>query len=452
MSNVIRTPVDTINILGAGGINQGVFAEFWGPEKSGKSTFSYQTASMFQRDNPDAVVHIIDVECSTDLGRLEHVFKMDMERIAIHNIYSLEESFAKILECADVIDKQRIGKFKDGRKEVKVLTKDELLSMDEKDFFSYCEGWETWVLKDNGISVKEPIRCKNFDNDRSILLKKLALAGGYRVSKSNGYATPVLIIWDTIACSRSLVELSKIEEGNLEKNAAGMGIASQVISKNMAMCLAKMGGKPLTCFILNQVRLTDFGSYTGPKETSYGSNALKHNCHYRFRFKRIDNKDTRESNYNKNINGKVGTNSTLSIEKSKFCPITEDIEIYINDQLGGIIVPKEELAVLARDKLNLITGRAGWYEFTSNPDMGKFRWEKTNEGDKYISNNSEIRSYLIEEITRHYRRSYFTLDLLYKDVGLGEFGKPSEKDLLEQSTIDDQNILNDLEDNPFRRS
>ena len=54
-----------------------------------------------------------------------------------------------------------------------------------------------------------------------------------------------------------------------------------------------------------------------------------------------------------------------------------------------------------------------------------------------------------KEITKHYRKSYFTLDILYKECGLDMMGKPSEDEMKSRKTIEDQSILHDLDTNPF---
>ena len=71
----VPTPIDTINIVGCGGINLSTMSELWGPPRGGKSTFAYQTAGMFLKEYGEwARVLIIDAEGSADLIRLEYVF------------------------------------------------------------------------------------------------------------------------------------------------------------------------------------------------------------------------------------------------------------------------------------------------------------------------------------------------------------------------------------------
>ena len=429
---IVRTPIDTINIFGAGGIRQSSIVEIYGLEKSGKSTCAYQTGALFQKDNMEGIVHIIDVENSVDYLRLREVFKFDMDRVKVHHCRTLEQAFNVLNNISQKMEYQAIGKFKDSKKTIKLVTKEKLLEMEDKDFLAYCE------------------ECGITEKDRKEATKELVFNGYIRGSKENGYVNPVLAIWDTIAVSKPQAEYDAAMSGDSAMNAGGIGMKARVIELYACTLLASMGGKPFTVLVLNQVRLSGFGSYTGPQEGSSGGNALKHNCHYRFKFTQQLQKAVREENYDDKVAGKMGTVSIVNIEKAKYCPITEDIRIYINDQLGGLIVPKEELAHLGK-KLGLITDVRG-PAFMIKGLEGKYVWNKGDKGmeeNRYISNNPEIRNYLLTEITKHYRISYHTLDHLYKDVGLDSFGKPSEEEMMRQETIEDQQILKDMDANPF---
>ena len=444
--HVVRTPIDTLNVLGAGGLKAGSIVQAYGPPGAGKSTFCYQSAALYQRDNPDAVIHIIDVENSVDMIRLKHVFKLDMDRVRVHHLQSLESAFKLIIDCAEQMNKQAIGKYNEGRKQIKLMSKKKLLEMADKEFFTYAEQFKV-ITSDSKLEPN--ITSKAYDNDRERVMKALALAGAYTVPE-HGNMVPTLIIWDTIAVSRPEAEFEKIAEGNMGKNAAGMNLSTQVISQKLSAVLSAMGGKALTLFLPNQVRLKDFGSYGGPKEGFYGSYALEHNCHYILKFDKVNNKESRMKNYDDDIKMKTGTDFRMKIEKTKFCPATQGVELYINDQLGGVIVPGEELAFVALE-LGLLKKVYGGYELINREEeLGRLKWSKEEaEDDKYIANNSKIRKILMEEVTRHYRKSYFTLDILYKDVGLDTMGKPSEEDMNNRQTVEDQEILQDLNKNPF---
>ena len=438
---VVRTPIDTVNIFGAGGIKQGTISEVYGVEKSGKSTFSYQTGGIFLKDNPTGVVHIIDVENSVDNIRLREVFKYDMSRVKIHYCRTLEQAFNVLNRLSNRLENQAIGKMKDGKKEHKLLTLEKLRALEDTAFYDYCETFKVPILD---------------GSTRDSLINNLLLEGVVRGTPESDYMHPVFAIWDTIAVSKPEDEYNAAMAEERAVNAGGMGLRARIIELYACALLASIGGKPMTTFVLNQIRLTGIGSYLGASETSSGGNALKHNCHYRFKFTQQTKKDVREANYDEDLGGKTGTVSVVTLEKAKFCPITQDVEIYINDQLGGVIIPSEELAKVAL-KVGLITsknmGQKG-KRFLLEDDETLYTWDKNNktEEDNYIVNNSRVRKLLMEKVTKHYRKSYFTMNLLYEDLGgaTSEFGRPSEEEMKTQKTIDDQEILNDLlNDNPF---
>lgn len=445
-NHVIRTPIDILNILGAGGLKPGSIAQMYGKPGSGKSTFCYQTAAIYQMDHPDAAIHIIDVENSVDMIRLVHVFKLDMDRVRIHNLQTLEEAFKLLIDIAVQMDNQVAGKSQEGKKQTKILSKNKVLEMSDEEFFKYAEQFKVITADEKS----EPfITAKRYNNDRARVMKVLTLAGGYTVPEYDNM-TPTLAIWDTIAVSRPQAEFDKIAEGEMGKNAAGMNVSTQVISQKLAAVLSSMGGKVLTLFLPNQVRLKGFGGYGGPTESFYGSFALEHNCHYILHFAKINDKDSRVKNYDDDIKMKTGTDFRMKIEKTKFCPATQGVVLYINDQLGGVIVPGEELALIALE-LGLLNKVHNGYEIKGKEkELGKLKWSKEEAiDDNYIANNSRIRNALMQEITKHYRKSYFTLDILYKECGLDMMGKPSEDEMKSRKTIEDQSILHDLDTNPF---
>jgi hypothetical protein len=369
-----------------------------------------------------------------------------MDRVRIHNLNTLEGAFKLLIDLAVQMDNQVIGKLQDGKKQIKILPKAKLLEMSDDEFFKYAEQFKVITADEKTEPFISP---KRYDSDRTKVLKALALAGGYTLSKYDSMI-PTLVVWDTIAVSRPQAEFDKIAEGEMGKNAAGMNVSTQVISQKLAAVLSSLGGKFLTLFLPNQVRLKDFGGYGGPKEGFYGSYALEHNCHYILKFDKINDKDSRMKNYNDDIKMKTGTDFRMKIEKTKFCPATQGVVLYINDQLGGVIVPGEELAHISLE-LGILNKVHGGYEIKGREqDVGKLKWlkEETTD-DNYIANNSKIRNILMEEVTKHYRKSYFTLDILYKEAGLDKMGKPNENEMASRQTIEDQCILNDLNTNPF---
>ena len=100
---VIETPIDVLNIVGAGGIREGTTVEFYGEPKSGKSTACYQIGAKFisnyKRKGKKALVWIIDAENSVDDVRLQHVFKIPKENYIVKHTDSIEDSFYSVREA-----------------------------------------------------------------------------------------------------------------------------------------------------------------------------------------------------------------------------------------------------------------------------------------------------------------------------------------------------------------
>ena len=75
----VRVPVDTVNLVNAGGLPYSILIECYGASKSGKSTFCYQAAQYFFEDyKEDAVLLILDAENAVNADRLELAFGLQV--------------------------------------------------------------------------------------------------------------------------------------------------------------------------------------------------------------------------------------------------------------------------------------------------------------------------------------------------------------------------------------
>jgi RecA/RadA recombinase len=414
--SVIRTPIDTINIIGAGGIDQGTITELAGPPGSGKSAYAYDTAANFLEDNKDGVVVILDPELSTNLIRLEFTFKIDMTRVIIKNARTLESGYFEIYRITADQDKQAVAKTTvdnflkdwDLKAAIKLMKEAEL----EPDL----------SLLDETISSKEIIA-----KAQRSLATLLAFRGLLRPPRP----TPVLVIWDTIAASKPQKEVEAAMEGKDPRDAGGMGLRARINETNLAIVMSSLYNKPVTVFLLNQIRAAGIGTYH-VTETSSGGNALKHAAHYYFWFSK--NKKT----YDDSLKMYIGSDSKVSVRKSKFGPTIDNIQIYINDQVGGKIISDDEAAMVAVD-LGILYSTGGWWKLSIDKDKS-YRWESSAaSGDNYISRNSELRELLLNEIARHFRKNYYTLNIVYEKLGL-TLGKLSDKDLEERKFIFERNV------------
>jgi RecA/RadA recombinase len=392
--DIIRTPIDTINVIGAGGVDQGTITEIAGPPGSGKSAYAYGTASNFLKDNQEGVVVILDPELSVDLIRLEYTFELDMSRVIINNARTLEDGFTEIF---------------------KILKDQTTSSTVDTTVESFLAGWKLEdamkLLKEIKIDFNLSLLDENVQTDQEVIMKArkdIATILAFRGKLKPRKPVPILIVWDTIAASKPKAEVEAAMSGKDPMNAGGMGLRARVLEINLAIVMASLYERPVTVFLLNQIRTSGFGTYGGPKEGSSGGNALKHANHYYLWF------SWSKKLYDEKTKMYIGSKSKVSVLKSKFGPTIENIPIYINDQVGGKIVSDNEPALVAID-IGFIYSSGAWWKIKG--DQSSYRWDKTERGG-YITNNPEVRKRCIEAIVRHFRKNYFTLDIVYKKLGV----------------------------------
>ena len=111
----VRTPLLVLNCIYGGGLPLGVMSEISGAPGSGKSTFLYQCMGNYQKEYPDGVPVIYDMEASMDNSRLA-ALGIDVKRVLRLPATSMEDAFVnmfKILKkLEDMIkDKPNISTF-----------------------------------------------------------------------------------------------------------------------------------------------------------------------------------------------------------------------------------------------------------------------------------------------------------------------------------------------------
>lgn len=271
ITDVLRTPCETLNLVGAGGLPFCQQIEVWGPNRGGKSTIVYQTVEYFLEDYGDgAMVLVLDAENAVvhDL-RIRRVFKIDKNdpRVHFEPAQTLEEGQAHI---------------------------------------------------------------------------------GQYVQRAREQGKYLVVVWDSITVSQPKAEYQEImklynEEvaaEDVKEYAGGMMLKPRLVRSMTGTLLSVMGNHPVVIFFINQVtaKITKFGA----TEDSGGGNGLKHNCGSRLH---MDfQKALGESEYFKS-----GTMSFLNVNKSRTVPGLRRIPIFIQDQLGGRIVPGEEIAWMAKE-------------------------------------------------------------------------------------------------------
>lgn len=100
----VRTPIEVINCLLGGGVPLGCVSQSYGPPKSGKSTWMYQTAGIFQKQYPNGIVAILDNESSADDSRLSWL-GVDPKRVLRLPSSSIESGFLNLLQMLDNLSK-----------------------------------------------------------------------------------------------------------------------------------------------------------------------------------------------------------------------------------------------------------------------------------------------------------------------------------------------------------
>lgn len=406
---VIRTPSDTINVIGGGGINERTITECWGKPSSGKSAFAYNTATFFLDDYKDGIVKIIDSEISTDSNRLENTFMMDLDRVLIEPTLTLEDAYKSIFDVFKKLENQQ-------KADITVT-----------DFLEDFEEKLAKKLLDKADLDYELDRIFGAETEQQAIyeLQKLANLLAYNGHLKPIRPTPVFIIWDTIAASKPAKEVEAALAGDVAMNAGGLGNKARINEANLSIVMTQLSQYPVTIFVLNQIRKTFKMVGKGMQiveDTSSGGNVLKHNAHYNFFFKNP------KKVYDDEMHMDIGTLSMIDVNKSKFGPTVKNIPIWIDDRMGGIMVQKEEAALMCKD-LDLITHHhQGWYRFKG--EEVNYRWEQaSNQGDedRFIIDNADARLKCIDYLARHFRKNYRLLDTAYKKLGIA-YGELSVED------------------------
>ena len=301
------TPIGMINIMGVGGFNLRTIVECWGNPKSGKSTFTYQTAGMFLKKYKEhARVLICDSEISADFLRMEYAFDI------IPGVVLDEDGTENIVEGGD----SRV-----------VLVPGMTIEMAASFILKYMKAWH----EEGMVSLH---------------------------------------VWDSISSSQPKSEYNEVlasVRDNKEANkwTGGMMLKPRLLAFFLNNMLAQLWSTNAIIFLINQAR-AKIGTYQGG-EVSGGGYAFKHDIHYSLRF-------NYKKSFNESIgNIRMGTMSSVTMDKSKFMPKIFDIPIFIYDDRGGVIDPVDEILMIAYD-LGMVKSSGGWYSFSmaakeSMPDV-----------------------------------------------------------------------------------
>lgn len=100
----VRTPLAVLNCIYGGGVPLSIMSEVSGVTGSGKSTFLYQCMANYQKDFPNGVSIIIDMETSMDTNRLESL-GVDTNKVLRLPATTLERAFANMYKALNKLVK-----------------------------------------------------------------------------------------------------------------------------------------------------------------------------------------------------------------------------------------------------------------------------------------------------------------------------------------------------------
>lgn len=100
----IPTPSIALNGFLGGGLPTGILMETYGKPASGKSTFTYEVAARFQKDNPDGVLALIESEASIDHLRMTQL-GVDINKALVLPSATLEGAFTQLTSLLSNMEK-----------------------------------------------------------------------------------------------------------------------------------------------------------------------------------------------------------------------------------------------------------------------------------------------------------------------------------------------------------
>lgn len=240
----------------------------------------------------------------------------------------------------------------------------------------------------------------------------------------------LLTIWDSVTVSRPRREKEfmdaaisaaiKQEAGDAltkeERDAAKAGVGSNMSIKQLHPQMLKWAvnqiidasyGVPVITFMINQAT-TDLSGFM-PQVKSGGGFGLKHNIHYSLRFKF-------EKKLGDNLMFHAGTLAKMRIEKSKMMPSSDEIEVFIRDDLGGLLEPTSEL-MYAAASLKLLAQAGGKYTMPHPPDRplpDGYDPTKSKTLKELAANPAAVAA--VEAVVEQYLRNAFSLvDWAYQE-------------------------------------
>jgi RecA/RadA recombinase len=253
-----------------------------------------------------------------------------------------------------------------------------------------------------------------------------------RESKKSGKL--LMVIWDSITASTfkkayeaiqssiNANESDKEKEEGSNRGATEPMARAQIVKWMLNNCLHLAYDQEIIFFYINQIT-TKVNKFNVSIDSS-GGNALRHNVHERFRFDYV--KATGETELYKS-----GTISRVTVNKSRSIPSLRNIEITIDDSVGGKILPGEELIGVAIQLGLLNMKNGGWYSLDPEQTIGEIpEVFKKSQQKKFLITSVEAQDYLRILVRQYLRKNFSMVDWIYQD--LEESASGEEKKAIEK--------------------
>jgi len=190
-----------------------------------------------------------------------------------------------------------------------------------------------------------------------------------------------LFIWDTISASTidlayDAIQASVKEDATKKEQDGGsrnsnLPMATAAVLKWMLKnMLALTYEKPTLIMFINQV--TSKANQFSVTEDSGGGWALRHNVNERYQFTykgKTGGENSDEDNKKRKFDIFTGTESFVSISKSRFIPIMKNIPLFIDDTVGGKFIPEQELVALGINSGIVTQKSGGWYNVNGGKNV-----------------------------------------------------------------------------------
>lgn len=108
----VTTPLYVLNCIYGGGLPLGIISEISGPPSSGKSTFLYQCMGNYQKEYPDGIPVVYDMEASWDNDRMK-LLGIDTSKVLRMRSSSIESAFGNMFKILNKIEKIKEEQNKD---------------------------------------------------------------------------------------------------------------------------------------------------------------------------------------------------------------------------------------------------------------------------------------------------------------------------------------------------